>query len=181
MSLIEAHLPLSGKVCIDCGANVGKWTRPLAKIFDKVIAIEPDYRAFEINKGKLPKNAEIIHAAVGRESGRAEFSVMPQMMHSYLGKSPKAIDVVFVKMVQLDEFVNYDVDFVKIDVEGAEVDVLAGGLELFRIRKPIVVVETHNTYEEVKELVGNMGYVAHAYGEPLGHQLVCLPKEAPVV
>ena len=163
--------------CFDCGANVGKWTRPLSNIFNKVIAIEPDGRAIKYNRAKQPRNVELINAAVGRVAGKAEFSMMPHTMNSRLGFSEKAKEIINVIVIVLDQFVNQEIDFIKIDVEGAEVDVLTGGLELFKAKKPIIIVETHNTQEQVREYVKeHIDYTIHEFGESPRFQFVCLPN-----
>jgi FkbM family methyltransferase len=179
--LVDQYVPKQGRVAIDCGANVGKWTRPIAEIFDKVIAIEPDPRACSMNRRKLPSNAELIQAAVGAERGRLEFSIMPATMHSHLGKSEKALEHVMVDVLPLDEFVDQEIDFIKIDVEGAEVDVIRGAKQLIHTRKPMLVIELHNTEDEVREAMSEFDYDLYPCG-PAGKcphcQLACVPRDS---
>lgn len=175
MNLVKDHMPSKGRVCIDCGANVGKWTRPLAEIFDKVIAIEPDLRAFQRNKKRLPKNAVLVNAAVGAVAGKAKFSKMQKMECSHLGESKKAKEVVDIKVVTLDQYMDMNVDLIKIDVEGSEVDVLRGGLNLINAKKPILIIETHNTQAKVRDFIAkNLNYTIHEYGEAPRFQFACI-------
>ncbi len=47
---------------------------------------------------------------------------------------------------------------VKVDVEGAELDVLAGATRLMREVKPVWIVEPHGTAREVIDSFANCGY-----------------------
>jgi len=176
MKLVWDHIP-NGRTAIDCGANNGKWTRPLADFFEKIIAVEPDPRAYQINKRQLPENAYIIHAAVGFEEGMMDFSVYPQSMNSRLGSYDGAKEVVSVSVITLNKFLAEDVDFIKIDVEGAEKDVLNGGAELIVEKKPVLVVETHSTEKAVKKIISDFGfYDIYVLGDSPRFQIVGVPK-----
>lgn len=171
--LVDQYIPSYGKVAIDCGANVGKWTRPLAEIFDKVIAIEPDPRACARSMCNLPENAEIIQAAVGAEKGKLDFSLMPKTKHSFLGKWKEAVEHIVVNVLTLDDFLDYEVDFVKVDVEGNEVNVIQGAESLIRTRRPMMVIELHSgTEDKVKKAMSKFDYQLHL----CGRQLACVPK-----
>jgi hypothetical protein len=66
---------------------------------------------------------------------------------------------------------------IKIDVEGAELDVLRGATETLRKMRPKVLVEVHGwgdpTSEKVKELLANADYTISLVGRR-GREAFCL-------
>jgi hypothetical protein len=51
--------------------------------------------------------------------------------------------------------------FIKIDVEGAELEVLKGSLNVIKRYNPVILVEiqNHNSYQEIQELLSSYGYI----------------------
>lgn len=64
------------------------------------------------------------------------------------------------RCVTLDaEHINDPVDLIKIDVEGAEVDVLEGAIQLLNQRHPVLLLETRpSTHEKVVSLLSHLNY-----------------------
>jgi FkbM family methyltransferase len=147
-------------VAIDVGANVGLYSYRMAQIFSKVYA-------FEINEGLAShlieygsKRVEIIISGLSSEERDATLyipvskgvvlngwaSLMP-------GNCPDTQEHVTkpVKVRPLDSFSLRDISFIKIDVEGHEVEVLRGAVETISANRPVILVE-------VKE--SNIGKVA---------------------
>ncbi len=150
-------------VAVDCGANVGKVTAALAKTGARVIAFEPDPLAYNELKEAFEgvKNVELVNAAVGVKDGvarlhRAEdFAQKPKrrtVKSSLLsgGRGMADDNYVDVDMVNFPEALRLllketkEIAFLKMDIEGAELELLevmdAEGL-LDPIR--FTVVETH--------------------------------------
>jgi FkbM family methyltransferase len=65
--------------------------------------------------------------------------------------------------------------FIKIDVQGLEFDVLAGGIETLRRSSPVLMVEQYGTDPRLTELVTGLGYVPHAYES---QRLVAAPSRS---
>lgn len=71
----------------------------------------------------------------------------------------------------LDELVHQNriplPDLVKIDVEGAEVDVLSGAPEVLARAKPVIVVSTHvrEAHEATWSLLQSLGYAVNVVNE----------------
>jgi hypothetical protein len=51
--------------------------------------------------------------------------------------------------------------FIKIDVEGAELDVLKGSLSVIKKYNPVILVEiqNHKSYQEIQELLSSYRYI----------------------
>jgi FkbM family methyltransferase len=118
---------------LDAGANAGvsvlyfKTVAPDAR----VVAFEPDPDAASMLRANVERNGlgdvEIVEAALARAGDRAELYRDPNIAGSVLttttpGLFPAAGSV---RAVQLSRWVEDPTDFVKIDVEGAEIDVLS--------------------------------------------------------
>jgi len=125
-----------GMTVADVGANIGLLTLLMAWATGpggKVIAFEPE----AIPRSNLEKMkhlnglswVEVRDQAVGEKAGRLTFHVSDIIGHSSLYALPEAEEArtVEVEVVRLDDVAPAKrVDVVKIDVEGAELDVLAG-------------------------------------------------------
>jgi FkbM family methyltransferase len=149
---------IAGSRCFaDVGANLGWFTCLAAKHLPdgKVFSFEMDeqnYYLLEINvRLNQASNVELVHAAVSDQPGRITYrkpGLEPRATFSILpGEAPAdASRVVGVDAVTLDGyFAARDVmpDFVKIDVEGAELQVLRGMSDLIRRVRPRLLVEVH--------------------------------------
>lgn len=125
-----------GMVVADVGANIGLLTLVMAWATGpsgRVIAFEPE----AVPRSNLEKMkhlnglswVEVRDQAVGESAGRLTFHVSDIIGHSSLYALPDAEEArtVEVEVVRLDDVAPAQrLDVVKIDVEGAELDVLAG-------------------------------------------------------
>lgn len=155
-----------GVVAIDCGANVGAFTLRWAKEmtgWGRVIAIEAQERIFYCLAGNIALNnclnARAVCAAVGAEDGTMLAPVPDYNKHCSFGsislrnldpdgteKIGQTIDysdaaMTRIATIKLDSLNLPRCDFIKIDVEGMEVDVLDGAAETIARCKPIIMVE----------------------------------------
>jgi FkbM family methyltransferase len=116
---------------IDCGANIGLgvryWTRKYPEA--KILAFEPDPHLFEL----LKKNCEGLSAeqiclrneAVWNEKGTLEFK-STRLGIGQLSRFAQDLEgtKMTVSTVRLSDFLDLEIDFLKIDIEGAEVEVV---------------------------------------------------------
>ena len=176
VSRLAAH-----ELAIDVGANTGTWTRTLSLMFDKVIACEPDPRASDVIPRRL--NVEIRNIAVADVDGTRELFLRPSPDQNSLleihpigagGMSPAPVlATVDVACESLDSICPEGADFVKIDVEGAELLVLAGCVDVPRWARTVFVVECHDTFSQVEALLIGLGkgvtHVPHPLVAHPGH------------
>lgn len=126
-------------ICLDIGANIGFYTLNLSKLVDKngkIYAIEPS----PTNYKKLNENIAInnldncitSNIALSSQSGEFLFSVSPHHNSGWgrLGKWKSAQSEVIVNVKTLDDFLIFNnisnIDFLKIDIEGHELEFLEG-------------------------------------------------------
>lgn len=158
-----------GRTFIDIGAHVGTWSLNLAKYFDRVIAFEPDPRGYTVLKKNLElnniKNVEVVPMAVSNKAGNIKFNLFHNPCTNTLmdpkemgrgGVEDSPIGEIQVDTISVDEFVQSrginDIDFIKIDAEGAELLIVEGALNMFKTQKPDFFIEMHGLfYDRLKK------------------------------
>ena len=128
-------------VAVDIGANVGLWSRDLAARFARVVAIEPVVEFQECLRRNVPmENIEIWPIALGTEDTTIDMVITEgNTGHSHINKD--SIGMGKVDMKCLDSLWFDRIDYMKIDCEGYEMQILKGGEQTLRTHQPIVVVE----------------------------------------
>ena len=126
---------------IDVGANVGLWTKDMSEEFTFVWAIEPveDFRQC-LQKNIFNNNVDIKPFALGAENTVIDMIITEENTgHSHvdidsLGKGT-------IPMHRLDDLNIPPLDYIKIDCEGYELNVLKGAEQTIKKHKPIIVIE----------------------------------------
>lgn len=143
-----------GATVVDVGANIGYNAIHAARLAGsrgRVVAVEPAADNLAVLRRNVAaarlENVVVEPVAAGRSSGTHELFVRGAVsaVNSLFPQSCYAsvTDVVRVPVVPLDELVSGCADVVKIDVEGAELDVLEGMPRLLAAAAPVIVVEWH--------------------------------------
>jgi FkbM family methyltransferase len=140
----------SAGCAIDIGANQGWYTYPLSKIFRRVYAFEINDEITGWIATYNPGNIELIHRGLSSTPGRARFYVpvargvalagWGSLYADNLPGAEKCIEEE-VEVSPLDDFAIAGVGFIKIDVEGHELEVLKGAAQTIAQSRPIVLVE----------------------------------------
>lgn len=155
------------RCAVDVGAHIGLTAIPLANAgFEKVIAFEAVWENFDClyENTKAFDAVRAIPIALGDKAGTTEMK-LPDENNSGCwyadgeeGNTP---------MLMLDNFKLQHVDFIKIDVEGREGDVLLGGYFTIREQKPVVVIEQK---ELAKKYFGNDAHDARRILQEIGYK-----------
>lgn len=146
-----------GDICLDIGANIGWYTTLFQKLIGEngqVHAFEPVPPVFETLKRNTqlnspPHNIKLNNFALGNEEKQVDlhvFSALPSGHASISAFDHSDFEVFPSLMRPLDTYISENglgnVDFVKIDVEGAELMVLEGASKLFEQgRLPVFEIE----------------------------------------
>jgi FkbM family methyltransferase len=124
-----------GSVCIDGGANYGYYTFQLLLHGCKVFAIEANPHLIPYLEASLTLNGNfpltIINSALTDGStDKVTLTVTESYLHSTIIISREAKDLVEVNTTRLLDFAKENVDFIKLDIEGAEDQALPDLIEL---------------------------------------------------
>jgi FkbM family methyltransferase len=175
-------LSLSGKTVIDVGAHVGRHTLPLARkigpdgllcAFEPVPAIRGLLNQNLASSGL--NNVAVYPFALSDRRHVADFNFIPNLPEeSGLNKRhiynavPDEFRILKVGVFRLDDLIpsKQPVSFMKIDVEGAELDVLRGAADLLEASRPVVAFECgaasflgyHETPEKLFDIFSALGY-----------------------
>lgn len=155
--------------CIDVGANVGLYSYRFARLFRYVESFEPIPSCAEIiNSSKLP-NVTVHKSALSNQQGQATLNIPatgePEATcFASLSNQFAETDILTVDLQTLDSFEFSDVDLIKIDVEGHELEVLQGGLETLKRESPSLLIEIEQRHhpatgiEEIFSFIQELGY-----------------------
>jgi FkbM family methyltransferase len=145
-----------GFVAIDIGAHVGFYALVLARLVGprgRVIAFEPlpsNFRVLEENTRLnacdhvLPVNRAILDRSCSLEVTTLADNPLSGSISLFENRTGEAV---LVEGISLDDFLGEKtdrVDFIQMDVEGAEDLVLAGARKTIELHHPIILVEVHH-------------------------------------
>lgn len=130
---------------IDIGANYGVYTYQLSRIFSHVDSFEPQpWCVKELIAGGI-QGVKVHPVALSDRCGEAQFYI-PTISNreNYMLGSLRRVDgdavTIPVKMMRLDDFNFKSIEFIKIDVEGHELEVLKGALETLKKFRLVLLV-----------------------------------------
>lgn len=179
-----------GDVCYDIGANLGFFSLLLGRLAGpdgSVYAFEPVAR----NASNIERNArlnglpniEVLRIALCATDGHEELLLAHHVGGAVLksaGAPPDFAGSVTVETARLDTLVNIrrlkPPNIVKIDVEGAEMDVLRGMEQVLRTCAPIVVVELD---DETAAACEKKVSLCRTFLRDLGYRSELLPNAYP--
>ena len=163
-------LDLAGKTVYDVGSHIGIITLFFSRATGetgKVISFEPNPETFAILCKNVDMNGltnvKLVNIALGEERGTLPLvfgeydaglgtldrAIQIDLLHNKRGIKPKTR---LVEVYPLDEYILVgslpDPDFVKIDVEGYEYNILLGMQDTIRRCKPALLVEMHGMDEK---------------------------------
>lgn len=139
-----------GSIVYDLGAHVGFYTL-LASVLvgsgGKVVSFEPIPRNIFFLKEHLRlnqiDNVQVVEAAVSNKSGITFFDECPFSMMSHISTKGK----LQVKTVAIDDLISEGeippADYIKIDIEGAEMLALSGAKFMISRSTPTIFLATH--------------------------------------
>lgn len=165
---------------LDVGANIGCISQAVLSMGGRVMAFEPQREVYEVmvcNLAYAGGNFEAMNVAVGSVSGSAKMPVLDYSAKNNIGglslgegTNPwgkhRSVPVVTLDSLEIEE----PVTFIKVDVEGYELEVLRGAVELIKRDKPVLYVENDRpeNSKALESFIRNeLGYWFEAHNPPL--------------
>ena len=177
-------------VILDCGANIGisvlhyKRKYPQAKI----IAFEADPQIAPVLRRNLAINGagdvQVVEAAVWVEPGECAWLCEGADGSRLIPPEKAAPDAPKVKTVSLADFITQEIDFLKVDIEGAEYEVISSLGDRLDLVK-CMVVECHLFNKEVGPLgrllqtLGDAGFMVAVNSYGVWRDLLRRPQTPP--
>lgn len=199
----EKILSLASGLCLDIGANIGCISQALLHRGLETVAIEPQpevYKLLRENVSRYPLPAKCYNVACGAVAGSA---LMPHIHYSSKN------NVGGIGLNQSSMYGNYSVpvitvdsltitpQFIKIDVEGYELEVLQGAAATIKYCRPILYIEDdrQDKSRALRQYIDYLGYDIEEHKPTLyrednffkhkknvwsrnfaSHNLICTPK-----
>jgi FkbM family methyltransferase len=173
LKLIEENF-----IVFDIGANIGWYTINISKLVEgvKVFSFEPIPKTLRYLKKNIEinniSNVQVFNFGFSNEEKEITFYYYPEgsgnASLANLSKSNN-VEKISCYVRKMDNFVSekkIKVDFIKCDVEGAELFVFKGGIETIKTHKPIILAEMLRKWSanfnyhpnEIIELLSDVGY-----------------------
>lgn len=187
-----------GVVALDCGANLGVHTVEWAKHmhhWGQVLAFEAQERIFYALAGNITLNncfnARAIWAAVGSEAGHigvpvpdyftpssfGSLEIRPKPSTEFIGQSVDYSATNPTTMIAIDDLNLARLDFIKIDIEGMEMEALLGAAVSIERHRPLMLIEKIKSDEdEISEFLRDLGYQLN----PVGINILAVHQWDPV-
>ncbi|GAW40652.1 Methyltransferase domain protein [Brevundimonas sp. SH203] len=170
LALIKARLSSNDLVC-DIGANKGSYLYWMSRWAGQAIAFEPqpdlaEYIRTAVQVLRLD-NVTVETAAVSNRSGHCDLYVPSPGSPEASLEPIDGAETLRVRMVSLDDYFHADdhVALLKVDVEGAELEVFRGADRILRQSRPVLLFEC-----EQRHLRTGTVYDCFSYLEARGYK-----------
>lgn len=173
-------------VVLEIGAFIGDNTAILNDIGCEVYSFEPNIKAFEclVHNSKNWENVRVFNKGLGEKISKANINLSTNVGASQLEKDSKGeIGIITIDSLSLNKL-----DFIIMDCEGWELNVLRGGVETIKKFMPKMLIEINKgalekqgvSYVEVFQFLDKLGYqYENIFNEPMqGEQydIICWKK-----
>lgn len=146
------------RTVVDIGAWCGTWAKAMEPYAKKIIAFEPDATHFECLQRNCTINCTPRMEAVGSELKQVSLTEDDFTQAKRIDKEGK------IKMTTLDHLDYPDIDLIKIDVEGYEMEVLKGAVQTLASVQYLMIELNNATKKygssnlEIEGYINSLGY-----------------------
>ena len=122
--------------CLDIGSNVGMWTRELANRFENVYCFEPNPSFIECFRKNIHEhNVTLFEVGLSDREHTASQDATSTILSNTAGD---------IQCRTLDSYKFDNIDFIKIDVDGFELQLLNGAIDTLTRNTPVINIEMKN-------------------------------------
>ncbi len=174
--LTAGFIPKPGSIIIDGGAYDGGTATIFSNMGYKVYAFELDKLNFEKAK-KVAEEKKFVVENMGLGAYKKEMRYVPQRAGSHVTSqgSEKA------QITTIDAYVTENnlpsVDFIKLDVEGAELEVLKGARTTISRWKPILAISAYHKWDDFWILMDYVKSIRSDYEFAIRHYALSMEDE----
>ena len=150
--------------CIDGGAHIGTWSIDLVTHFEWVHAFEPVPAVADcFTRNIQAANLTFHNKALGAEPGKVMFDYDATKSGATQAKQDGNIEC---EVITIDSLALKDLDYIKLDCQGMEPQILAGAVDTIKSQRPILHLEMKNSAlveyrtnkSEFRQLIAGHGY-----------------------
>lgn len=185
ISLVPKHITNSRRA-IDIGANIGTHSYALSKYFNHVDAFEPNIECSKMLCAYASGESNITVHNTGLSNTTGNVTLYIPLLNGKTGVDAGLASIndpgrdckrVTISLQRLDDFNFKDVDFIKIDVEGHEYEVLEGAIKTIRREKPVLLVEIEErhhkerTINDIFHFITSLGYTGGYFREKIFYSI----------
>jgi FkbM family methyltransferase len=188
-----------GDVVFDIGGHIGLHAVTFAKLVKpkgKVYSFEPTpstnallQKTVELNK--VEDIVSVQNEAISKNKGETVFYISDDLTDNSNSlvqyEKPKKVNGIRVPTITIDEFRHQKgkVNFIKIDIEGAELDALKGARQTMMNDKPLCILSLHpfqiqskgDTLKEIWDIIESFNYSVYFDGRQMRKGEFCDSQE----
>ena len=176
--LINAFIPASGAVAIDCGVFDGGTAAIFAEMGYKVYGFEIDRVNYERSlKVAEEKNFVVENLGLGSYKHDGHYDLKGHSGNKLTAGGSQTVPVTTIDAYAREHRLP-SVDFIKMDVEGAELDILKGAKTSIARYKPILALSAYHKLDDFWTLMNFVKSIRPDYEFALRHSFET-PEEEP--
>lgn len=159
-------------IFVDVGSHIGKYTVKVARQLKdngRVISVEPESSNFDMLKANVElnnlSNVTLLNAACWNKNEKLKLYLAQRITGGHSVKNPLSTDFVEVSGLKLDDILKdlqiEHVDFIKVDAEGADGEVLEGAEETIARNPHLKIIfeaANENNLTKCQEVLGRHGF-----------------------
>jgi len=161
------------RLALDVGAHIGTWSRVLCQEFQKVIGFEAFQVHVECLRLNVPNNNfSVVNGIVTDHDGAMDFLELWNKpgMSRVCPPGVKGLSTPARKLDTILQANDIPVDFIKVDVEGQELQVMRGAEQTLRRWKPYVIMEQKDLSKDYEP--GKSRWAASEFVASLGAKVI---------
>jgi len=171
--LIVCKLKDSRATFYDVGGFDGESTKDFIECigeYEKIYYFEPDKNLMDISKKELAEKNDIVYvqAVVGKEKGYEQYEPIGGGAGSVSKEGQEKVDV-----VTLDNFVSENMSYIKMDVEGYEMNALLGARRFITEHSPVLSVSVYHKPGDMHQLIKYILSINPNYKVYIRHYTKC--------